>query len=242
MMRRVVSRRWLPLTILVAAAVIGLGSLGVWQVRRLNERRALNTDIQARLAAPVIELTDAVADPAALNYRHVRVQGAFDPGPEIVLRNQARQDEPGVHLLTPLRLAGSNQAVLIDRGWIPYDAPRSQYPAPGEAVIIEGIARATQARQGWLSPLDPALTAELTRVESWYRVDIARIQEQTPYPLLPIFVQQTQGFAGGVLPAADVEIDLSDGPHLSYAIQWFAFATTLLIGYGFLIQHQSADA
>lgn len=60
---------------------------------------------------PVIELTDALADPAALNYRHVRVHGTFNPSQEIVLRNQALHDNPGVHLLTPLRLAGRDQAV-----------------------------------------------------------------------------------------------------------------------------------
>ena len=236
MISRFVSRRWRLLTLLVAAAVIGMGSLGVWQARRLGERRALNADIQARLAAPVVELTAADVDPAALDYRHVRVTGTYDPSTEIILRNQARQDAPGVHLLTPLRLAGSNQAVLVDRGWIPYDAPASQYPAPSGVVAIAGIARAGQTRQGWLSPLDPTLTAAMPRLQSWYRVDITRIQEQTPYPLLPVFVQQTGGFASGALPAADVDIELSDGPHLSYAIQWFAFAATLLIGYAVLVQ------
>lgn len=241
MMSNLLSRRWLPLSILVLVVAIGLGSLGVWQVRRLGERRALNAAIQAQLNLPILELTDPIGDPAALNYRHVRVHGVFDPSQEIVLRNRARQDEPGVHLLTPLRLANSDQAILIDRGWIPYDAPRSQYPIQGEATI-EGIARSTQTRQGWLSPQDPAPTAERPRVESWYRVDIARIQVQVPYPLLPFYVEQTAGFVEDAMPAADLEIDLSDGPHLSYAIQWFAFATILLVGYAFLVQRRSAEA
>ena len=241
MMSNLLSRRWLPLNILVLVVAIGLGSLGVWQVRRLGERRALNAAIQAQLNLPVLELTDPISDPAALNYRHVRVHGVFDPSQEIVLRNQARQDEPGVHLLTPLRLANREQAILIDRGWIPYDAPRSQYPIQGEATI-EGIARSTQTRQGWLSPQDPAPTAEHPRVESWYRVDIARIQAQVPYPLLPFYVEQTAGFVEGAMPAADLKIDLSDGPHLSYAIQWFAFAAILLVGYAFLVQRRSAEA
>ena len=239
-MKNLVSRRWLLLSILVLVGVIVMGSLGVWQVRRLGERRALNEDIQARLAMAVIELTDAIVDPAALNYRHVRVHGTFDPSQEIVLRNQARHDEPGVHLLTPLRLADRNQAILIDRGWIAYDAPRSQYPVQGEATI-EGVARNTQTRQGWLSPQDPAVTAERPRVESWYRVDIARIQAQVPYPLLPLFVEQTSGFVDGSMPAADLEMDLSDGPHLSYAIQWFAFATILLLGYAAYVRSRGAQ-
>ena len=239
MISRFFSRRWRLLTLLVAAAVIGMGSLGAWQLQRLGQRRTLNADLQARLDAPVVELTAAGADPAGLDFRRVQVQGTFDPGAEIILRNQARQDAPGVHLLTPLRLAGSDQAVLVDRGWIPYDAPATRYPAPGGVIAIEGIARAGQPRTGWLSPRDPALTAAMPRLQSWYRVDIARIQEQTPYPLLPVFVQQTGGFVSGALPAADVDIELSDGPHLSYAIQWFAFAATLLIGYPLLLQKAS---
>ena len=99
-----------------------------------------------------------------------------------------------------------------------------------------------QTRQGWLSPQDPQATAAGPRVESWYRVDTARIQPQVPYPLLPLFVQQTSGFVDGAMPAADVQIDLSDGPHLSYAIQWFAFATILLVGYAAYVRSRGAEA
>ena len=44
------------------------------------------------------------------------------------------------------------------------------------------------------------------------------------------------------MPAANVEIDLSDGPHLSYAIQWFAFATILLVGYAAYVRSRGAEA
>jgi surfeit locus 1 family protein len=38
---------------------------------------------------------------------------------EVALRNQVWNDQIGVHLLTPLKISGSDLAVLVDRGWVP---------------------------------------------------------------------------------------------------------------------------
>lgn len=230
--------RWLRALLLAAipvaaAAMIGLG---IWQLTRLQARRTLNAEISQRLAEPPLELTTAaLTDTALLEYRPVTVRGAYDFSQEIVLRNRAYQEEPGVHAITPLRIAGSTAAVLVDRGWIPYEAAspgaRAAYQTPAGEVVVEGILRASQVRAYTFLPADPAVGPGSPRLDAWYWLTLDQVQGQMPYPLLPMFIEQAPAAAVPVpLPISGYDLDLSEGPHLSYAIQWFAFATILIVG------------
>jgi surfeit locus 1 family protein len=218
------------LVVLAAAVMVGLG---VWQLARLHERRAANAVVAARLAQAPIDLN---AQPGAVppEYQPVRARGTFDAPQEIVLRNRAHLESPGVHLLTPLRLAGGEQAVLVDRGWIPYTeadpAARAPYRAPEGEAAVEGIVRASQARTLAFLPADPTLGPGQARLDAWFWVNIPQIQLQVPYPLLPFFIEAAAGPDPAQLPIAGYSVDLSEGPHLSYAIQWFSFATILVAG------------
>ncbi len=237
-MKQLFRGRWLLLTILVVIGVVIMLRLGIWQLDRLAERRASNAQIQARLDMPVVDLNAPDVDLTALAYRRVRAEGTFDPAHEIVLRSQARLDQPGQHIVTPLRLAGSEQSVLVDRGWIPYDRPPTDYPAPA-AAVIEGVAKASQSRSGSLSPVDPTPAPGAPPLTQWYRIDIPNIQNQVPYALLPVYVQAAPAGETPALPAREIELDLSEGPHLGYAIQWFAFALILLVGYLALVRQRA---
>lgn len=243
-MSELLTGRWWLKHILVLIVLIVLINLGLWQLRRLEERRVLNQNIQAALSQPALPLQEAPPDPETLHFRRVAVTGVFDNAAVIVLRNQLMGDNPGVHLITPLRLSGSNQAVLIDRGWIPRreadlePAELTPYDLTGE-VTIEGIAYRTQTRSGWLSPLDPPLREGQTRLVNWFRVDIDRIQQQVPYPLWPIFIKQLPDPATrpDALPQPEA-ITLDEGPHLGYALQWFSFAAILVVTYGIFLRQQ----
>ncbi len=226
--------RQLVWTGLVALAIGVMCGLGVWQLQRLAERRAANRVLASRLALPPVALTGQPVDPAALSLRRVVVRGTFDPSQEVVLRNRSLDGQPGGHVITPLRIAGSTSAVLVDRGWIPYTqaAPEARAPyAVTGTVTVEGLARPSQPPPGGLAPQDPPLSPSQPRLDAWFRVDIPRIQQQIPYPLLPIFVEQGAGPDPNRLPVSGYNVDLSEGPHLSYAIQWFSFAVILLAGY-----------
>lgn len=220
------------LAILVGAAV--LCGLGVWQLDRHYQRAALNAQLANGLAQPPVELEN-VTDLQALDYRPVTVRGVFDPEHEILLRNRSFNGSTGYHLITPLRLDnGGGVAVLVDRGWIPLtesspEARATLAPPPGD-VIIDGIARQPEIYLG--GPQDPPLGPERPRLDAWFRVDVARIQEQMPYPLLPIFVEmQPIPGAPPALPQPIPPPELDPGPHLGYALQWFAFAVILVVGY-----------
>lgn len=223
-------------TLLVIIACGVMVRLGFWQLDRLAQRQALNAEITQKLAAPPLVLSGAAVtdDPKRLKFRPATVRGIFDHSQEVVLQGQSWQGQPGVHLITPLMIEGGNQAVLVDRGWIPTEAAspeqRRSFATKG-VVEVSGLIQLSQPRPNappWQAP-------ELTI----FRVDIERLQNQMPYPLLPLFIVQSSQPSQSELPyQREPDLDLSNGPHLGYAIQWFAFALILAVGYVKLTRQQ----
>lgn len=215
--------------------------LGFWQLARLGERRAANAAALAVLDENPTTLTGAEADPAALVGRKVRLRGTYLNADAVVLRGRkSASGVEGVHLLTPLRLADGGTAVLVDRGWLPANqrgAALAGYAVERE-VTLEGIARAPQVRaDSPLAAIDAPLPGE-ERIEAWVRVDVGALQEQIDAPLLPLFVEALPGEDDPPLPQAADPRRLDEGPHLGYALQWFAFAGMLLVVYGALLRQE----
>lgn len=230
----------LLLTPLAILAIIAFCGLGVWQINRLQQRLALNEKINTQMAAPPIALDPARVDPNALEYRVVSVRGTFDPTQEVFLRNRSYNGATGYHVLTPLRLRGTDKAVLVDRGWIPLPVAegreQADYAPPRGEVTVRGVARVSQ--EYTVGPQDPPFSDARPRLDAWFQVNIPRIEQQVGYQMLPIFVaEQPSSDAPQSLPIPAATEDLGPGSNLSYAIQWFSFALITLIGYPILIYH-----
>jgi len=224
------ARDWGFVALIVAVAVVTF-RLGFWQLSRYSERKARNEEIIERLDKAPLYLNAVEKAPEELEYRRVQVEGEFDSEHEILLKNRARQGQPGFHLITPL-LISRDRAVLIDRGWIPLvngkKSDRGVYQEPNP-VLIEGIARLSQAEPSWDFLADPVPEAGDSPLETWRLLYIEGIQEQIPYPLLSIYIAQTNNLTSEE-PIPEPEIDLSEGSHLGYAIQWFSFTAVAVIG------------
>lgn len=228
--------RQLLITLLMIVGALVLVRLGFWQLDRLAQRRAINSAIASRQAEPPVPLTPALAADTTQEYRRVELRGVFDSKQEIVLRNRSLDGVTGVHVITPLRFTGADgapEAVLVDRGWLPNIAAsaeaRAAYAAPAGEVTVVGQIRRSQENFG--GPADPPFSAVRPRLDAWFLVNIPRITEQLGYPLLPVFVEQLPTTDDPDLPRRDPLTDLGEGPHLGYAIQWFAFSVILLVGY-----------
>jgi surfeit locus 1 family protein len=200
--------------------------LGFWQVERLSDRRAANQAALAARAKPALELggggrwtVDGGRWTRALGDRWVKARGVYDREHEIVIRGQAFRGAPGVHIVTPLRLSGSRAAVLVLRGFVPAsDAVRAETDSlvePG-TVRVRGLAIPIPSGAG--HPIEHAGRT------TWARLDLEALRARLPYPLLPVVVRQTPDSSLPRLPRRLPAPELSDGPHLNYAIQWFLFA------------------
>jgi surfeit locus 1 family protein len=234
--------RWLVGTIIAVLLIVLFVNLGFWQLRRLDEKRDRNAAIEERGARPV-EPIEEVVDPRTgfedvgrLVYRRASARGHYDPEGEVRVRSRSLDGRPGEWVVTPLRL-DSGTALAVNRGFVPLstDVPT---PPSGE-VEVTGLLFATQARQG-IGPRDPAdgTLAELSRV------DLARLQQQYDADLYPLWLQLQRSDPPVDEDAAPVllpEPELDDGPHLSYAVQWFLFATVGAIGWPLLLRRTAKE-
>jgi surfeit locus 1 family protein len=228
---RLVRGRWLVITLVVLLAAGVMIRLGFWQKSRLEGRRAANAEISRQLAAPVLTLdgaTLATVDPASIPFRRVVVRGTWDYDHEVELRYRSFDGQPGVHLLTPLHIDGSDRAVLVDRGWVPFDQAGPQGRAQfqqGAAGEIQGLVYASVHQDG-----APTSTGG-DRLDAFSQVDLAAIGAQEPFPLAPFWVRRLPTGDNVAPPRSEGLPELGNGPHLAYMIQWWAFAATLLITY-----------
>ena len=234
-------RDWGFVALIIAIAVVTF-RLGFWQLSRYSERKARNDEIVERLDKSPLDLNAVESTSEELEYRRVVVVGEFDSEHEILLKNRARQGQPGLHLITPL-LINNDRAVLIDRGWIPLasgeKSDRGVYQE-GNTVLIEGIARLSKDEPSWGFLADPVPGVGDPPLEAWRLLYVEGIQGQIPYPLLPIYIAQTNNLSGeGPIP--EPEIDLSEGSHLGYAIQWFSFTAVAVIGGYYWLRRKQND-
>jgi surfeit locus 1 family protein len=232
MLRRFLTPRWIigHLVVLVVGGVFM--RLGFWQLDRLEQRRVSNDAISDRMALPVTDLIELLgtAPPDELDHRHAVASGIFDVDEEILIRSRTSNGEAGFHVVTPL-VVEEGLAVLVNRGWVPleFDNPpvSPALPPPGRTEVT-GTVRVSQSAPA-LGPRDPS-DGDLERM---YWIDIPRIQQQSPYALSAVSLQlQVQApEQTGWLPVPTPTVDLTEGSHLAYAIQWFAFSLIGLGGY-----------
>lgn len=239
------SLRWLGTTLLVLMAVAVMVRLGVWQLDQLGQRRAQNALILQNASAPVLDLNRALiqgkTDWKSQAFRLAEASGVYLHEEEILLLNQVWEGQPGYHLVTPLRISGTDAVILVDRGWIPLnqadEAARAVYHLNGE-VRLQGRLMPSQAEPRWGGGGDPQIP-EGGRLPAWKWLNVERISQQVSGNVLPVYLLELSENATLTLPyRADTSIEVSEGSHLSYALQWFSFALILLIGYPFYVRKQ----
>jgi surfeit locus 1 family protein len=218
-----------------AALVIGLAAaalfvrLGVWQLERRSERRAVNAEIQARgeeppLDASQIPQTYEASD--SLRFRRAAAAGTFDFERQLVVMARGHRGNPGVYVVTPLVLADST-AVLVQRGWV--------FSPDGKTVELASLTEPDSADVRGVLVGVPSLPAVTVADSAWpryvRRADPEELQPDYPYALRLLVLRRTElpEHAPPVLRAVQLP-ELTEGPHLSYAIQWFAFALIALVG------------
>ncbi len=229
---------------MVVAAVVVMVRLGVWQLDRLEQRRTFNERVKAQIGQPPLELTEATLELnlVDMEYREVIVDGEYEFNGEVALRNQVWNDLYGVHLLTPLHIQGTDWYVIVDRGWIPAEdfqsGDWSKYQERG-TVMVRGVIRSSQSKPDFGGRIDPTPAPGEGVLKAWHLVNLERIAAQLPYPILPIYIQQSPDPSWVGPPfRSQPHLDLSEGPHLGYAIQWFTFASILGLGYPFFIHRR----
>jgi surfeit locus 1 family protein len=241
-LQKMFSRAWLFATLLVLAGTALCIRLGIWQLDRLEQRRAFNAQVESMRAAELLDLNQNLpADISSMEWRAVTVTGEYDFENQVALRNQYHGDQYGYHLITPLLFNGGS--VLVDRGWIPADgnavpADWRQYDEVGQ-VTVTGQIRLGQDKPAIGGVADAEFNPQQTRLDVWNNLNVMRIVEQSPYPLLSVYIQPNVDENNSEPPIKyQPVVELTEGSHFGYALQWFAFAAILFVGYPFYLRKQ----
>ncbi|MEX0756115.1 MAG: SURF1 family protein [Actinomycetota bacterium] len=229
--------RWIVATLLVIVVAGVCARLGVWQLDRLEQRRALNARVETGLRAPPAPLEEVLASSGAAgaSFHRATVTGSYDRSGELILFGRTLDGRPGNHVLTPLRPDTGGMSVLVDRGWVPIeiDRPEDEQVAPPQGeVSLTGILVPSEEEgtgpdaNGTVGAIDvDAISASgAPLVPGIY----LRLQEQLPPQ-------------PDVLPEPVPLPPPTEGPHLSYAVQWFIFAMIAVIGYAFLLRKTARE-
>lgn len=185
-------RLWV--VVLAAAGCAAGVALGHWQSGRAEERRA-----------------------AAASQQRVDVTGVFEPRHTVLLDNKVRHKQAGYEVITPLRISGSEEHVLVNRGWIAAPATRDvlpQIPTPIGPQRIEGVA---------LERLPRLLAREGDKGKVRQTLEIAAFAAETGLRLQPRVLEQHSELPDGLLrewPRAETGVE----KHRSYSLQWYSLA------------------
>jgi surfeit locus 1 family protein len=229
--------KWLALHVLLVVAVIVMINLGFWQLRRLDEKRTRNDEIVDRSSQPVVQIQDLVApdEPVEvgddLRFRTVEAVGTYAVDDQFLLRGRDLDGQPGLWVYTPLDL-GDGTMVAVNRGWIPAgretDASDVEFPTPEGQVTVRGIVE-----QSFPDPR-PAGDQQTTVAHA----DLEWFDDQVTADAYPVAIrlEEQAPAQSGDLPVALDPPELDEGPHLSYAVQWFLFTTVALVGYPILLR------
>jgi surfeit locus 1 family protein len=221
-------KRLLALLIPLACAVLFV-RLGFWQLERGRERAAINEGLAARLTGAATPFRQLAADTSVQRWQRVTLAGRYRYDLEQVQAGRTNAGSPGVHLLTPFELTdGPDTLVVVTRGWVysanaaGIDLARWRERA-GEVVELSGYA---------LPIPDSGVPAPADRALPLRAINRAALETRLGVPVASVQVVMTSDSAARAdsvprrlaLPAVD------PGPHRSYAIQWFAFATIAVVG------------
>ena len=212
------------LTIVLIALLI---SLGRWQLRRADEKRALFDSFAA--GADATQAID-LRTPHLRRYQHVGASGHYDPTRQILIDNMVDAERAGYFVITPFALAGGGW-VLVNRGWVPLGASRAERPAiPVSSDVRQVRGRADNMPSPGIQMGTKALLAPPYPVVAAFpsRNEIARLLGEPSWTSATDLVLLDPGEPDGYVRDWSPP-GFPPMRHIGYAVQWFALALTLFI-------------
>ncbi len=183
--------------------------------------------VLSRLEAPPERLQDLPQDTAS-RFRRATADGRYDFAHELVYVVRPRDGAPGVNILTPLLIGRGDTAILVNRGWV--------YSPNGMSVDLAQWREADSGHvtgfvEEYVKATATVATSSVARAVR--RLDRDSLQARLPYVLYPLILVQQDGRGKEPTTGTPVRLEpppLSEGSHRSYAIQWFGFAITGIVG------------
>ena len=220
-------RFWL-ITVAAVLAMLGTLSLGQWQLNRAAEKLAIQDqrDKQGERLALDNAAFRALSNPLDELHRPVRLQGHWLADHTVFLENRQMNAKPGLYVVTPLKIEGSSDVVVVQRGWIARNfEDRTQLPrvtTPTGTVVVEGRIAPPPSKLYEMGGPDSGVIRQ--------NLDLSLFSAEIGLPLLPMSIQQIGATSEGLLrewPKVGTGVE----KHYGYAFQWFALSALIALLY-----------
>ena len=235
--RFALSARWGGYLTLVIVFAIVCSSLGAWQLARRAEALAAIAKVTNNFDSAPIPLADALATLGAFSgdqeWTPVTLQGSYLMDDQLLVRTRPLGGAPGFEVLTPLRLSDGN-VFVVDRGWVPvgdtHDAPDAVPAAPnGDVKVIVRLKPGEPALPGRTAPQGQIATIQLGAIAS-------ELNLPTYTGAYGLMVSENPSAQTRPTPLPKPVLD--EGPHLSYAFQWFVFALLGFVAFAWALRQE----
>ena len=218
--------RWIPFVATCLLMAVFL-RLGWWQWSKGVDVEDQVTLRDGRSVVNPLLLGAQLVDAKEVDGALVLVRGHFDAAQQFFLDNQQYQGRPGVQVITPLQIEGTQVRVLVNRGWVGWGNSRAILPevsVPIGRVEVRGRAALPSGKA-------PAFVSEVVGDTETLRTRIRldEIQAKQDHPVQPIVVLMTDGDAADGLLRDWPELTNKAPMHKGYAAQWFLMAALLLV-------------
>ena len=219
----------IEITITAVLAAVLCFSMSYWQSTRYQQKLAYEAALERAEGVTVDGLDPGRSDWQPLMYAGAQVRGRFDHAHTMYLINRSKDNISGVKVVTPFQIGDTETRLLVDRGFLPFEDYRAEDKTAwqrDEETELVGTLRPSQTRNFFLSPQQKPHDDGSFR-DRWFRLEIETMEEQLPYEVFPVYLEQTD-HSGGGFPTHDPRDVLSAGVHLNYTIQWASFGTFAL--------------
>ena len=236
--------RWIVAVVVGLLVALLFIRLGIWQLDRLEERRAHNATVEDRMAEPVRPLAGVFGqhdgDVDGMKFRQVTAEGVYRTDEEFFSIGRSDGDTRGTLVVTPMDLDDGTVLIVV-RGLVPpgtQGPPAEGFEAPSGRVVVKG--RLDDGEQSTaIGEPDP----ENGRLTSLSRLDLAYIDRWIVGEVLPVtlLVEDQRPADADGSPARITAEELTEGSHLGYAVQWFAFSVIVAVGVSVLVYRAGTE-
>lgn len=222
------SKRWLGYLALVVVFAVACSLLAVWQLARRDEARVEIDRVETNWEAaprPIDEVLPQLDSfDADQKWIPVVLNGEYLADEQVLARGRPRDGNPGFAVLVPFQL-DDGTVFIVDRGWVPVgntnDSPDVIPAAPEGPVTVVARLKAGE-------PTIAGRSAPEGQIASVNLPDLAgRVGEPMYTGAYGLLASEDPAPASAPLPQVKPVPD--EGPHLSYAFQWFVFGIMAFI-------------
>lgn len=225
----------------VPVAVFAMFELSQWQWNRYETKVAVNDLVAAHKdqtplpPGQVMPVGSTVTDEQ--QWRPVTASGTFDSAHQVLVRQRPQLDANGFWVVTPF-VTGDGTVLAVNRGWLA--AGSNATAAPAVPAAPQGQATIT----GLIRPTEPAAGPEPADIPSGQvsTLNVAEVTADLGMPVYPGYITLTSSDPAQAAGLDPIPLPAQDtGPHLSYSMQWIAFAIMLIAGLGVLIRREAVS-